>query len=102
MLKLGNRYVLVIKYPNTMQRRLKAGCSVQGHQDKKINISAKNSPVLMHMSLRLVIASSVTYFDFVLFIRDIEQACFQGKKFGGPVYMHQPPEAKLSRDYGSR
>ena len=99
---VGNRYVLRIKDPDTDRQRYKARYIVQGHQDEQKHNISNNSPVLMRLPLRLIIAMAVIYLDCKLFTRDVEQAYFQGKTLDRPVHTTLPLVANISDEYTLR
>ena len=92
----GNPYILSIQNPDTDRQHSKSRWIVQGHQDQQTHNISNNSPVLMHLSLRPIIAMAVTYFDFQLFSRDVEQAYFQSQPLDRTVYTTPPTEANRS------
>lgn len=95
---VGNRYVLTIKNPNTIEELFKARWVLLGHHDKLRHLIANDSPMLMRMSLRIILSLAVIFFACMLWLRDVEQAFMQSKPLTRSVFTEAPREAKLTKD----
>lgn len=92
---VGNRFVNVIKDYGSAFERYKSRWILQGHKDREKEFIVNEAPVLMRFSLRILLFLSVSYFDYVIWTRDAEQAYFQYKPLSRALYTTPPKEAHL-------
>ena len=88
--------MLCIKDPGTPTQRFKARFILQGHHDAYRHKLANDSPMLMRMMMRVIVSLAATFFNCLLWTRDVEQAYMQPKPLKRDVFTMSPPEAKLS------
>lgn len=95
---VGNRFVLTIKEPGSNKPTYKARWVLQGHHDRYRHSIANDSPMLMRLTFRIIIALAVIMFNGNLWTRDVEQAYMQSNPLGRDVFTEPPGEANLSKN----
>lgn len=78
--------------------RFRARWILLGHRDKYRHKIANDSPKLMRIMYRAILAVATTFFKNSIWTRDVEKACMQSGKLKRNVFTTAPPEAKLGPD----
>lgn len=94
---VGTVYVVTIKNPKTSKIYSKRD-GYYPNTMKYRHFIANNSPMLMHMSLKINISLAIILFDCTLWLREVKKAFMQSKLLTRSVFAKAPHEAKLSKD----
>lgn len=93
-----NRFFIAIKEPDTANPAYKARCILLVHQDLFWHSIAYDSPMLMHMILRVILSISVALFNLTLWNRDVGQVYIQSNPLQLDMFTEPSSEENLASD----